>query len=338
VLIEAATELGRAADKLVEGDRVVPYAVAVQTLKDEIADTAAGPVMTDDRRMIRLAADASETVELSGFDELYPATLPVQIAVELALSGKPGRQISETAVRRSVQTRFPCIALPASSHDLDPLVEAALPGMIRRDGIYEPVSTRPTTITGTTTFMGTVVVATPGSEVVSRLHDSISRHGALTLCVPPSRYVRQARDLADMFDADILDVSHLVVEAAKEFAADHTIEWPFVVDADAKAREGSDWANLARLVQAAVEPRWTKVMTSGHPLLLTHAGPLQRYGLGHLLASLLDVGTDRPAARWLLVAMQASQNVPMLDGKPVPLGPSGWLTLPSDLPKEVHAP
>ena len=338
VLIDAATELGHAADRLVEGDKVVPFAVATQALRDEVADTAAVTVMTDDRRMIRLAADASETAELSGFDELYPATLPTQGAVELALSGKPGRQISEAAVRRSVQTRFPCVELPDNSHDLDPLVAAALPGMVRRDGIYEPASTRPTTVTGTATLLGTVVVATPGSEVVSRLHDSISRHGALTLCVPPSRYVRQARELADMFEVEVLDVSHLVVEAAKEFATSHTIEWPFVVDADAKAREGSDWANLARLVQAAVEPRWTRAMSSDRPLLLTHAGPLQRYGLGHLLASLLDVGTDRPAARWLLVAMQASQNVPMLDGKPVPLGPSGWLTLPSDLPKEVHTP
>ena len=226
------------ADRLVEGDKVVPFAVATQALRDEVADTAAATVMTDDRRMIRLAADASETAELSGFDELYPATLPTQVAVELALSGKPGRQISEAAVRRSVQTRFPCVELPDNSHDLDPLVAAALPGMVRRDGIYEPASTRPTTVTGTTTLLGTVVVAAPGSEVVSRLHDSISRHGALTLCVPPSRYVRQTRDLADLFEVDVLDVSHLVVEAAKEFAAGHTIEWPFVVDADAKAREG----------------------------------------------------------------------------------------------------
>ncbi len=338
VLIDAATELGHAADRLVEGDKVVPFAVATQALRDEVADTAAATVMTDDRRMIRLAADASETAELSGFDELYPATLPTQVAVELALSGKPGRQISEAAVRRSVQTRFPCVELPDNSHDLDPLVAGALPGMVRRDGIYEPASTRPTTVPGTTTLLGTVVVATPGSEVVSRLHDSISRHGALTLCVPPSRYVRQARDLADMFEVDVVDVSHLVVEAAKELATGHGIDWPFVVDADAKVREGSDWANLARLVQAAVEPRWTKAMTSDRPLLLTHAGPLQRYGLGHLLANLLDVGTYRPAARWLLVVMQASQNVPMLDGTPVPLGPSGWLTLPSDLPKVVHTP
>jgi hypothetical protein len=286
--------------------------------------------------MVRLAADASDTAELSGFDELYPATLPVEKAVELALSGKPGRQISEAAVRRSVHTRFPSVELPMNSHDLDPLVEVALPGMVRRDGIYEPASTRPPTATGTTTMLGAMVAATPGSDVIGRLHDSLSRHSALTLCVPPSRYMRQTRDLADMFGVDVLDVSQLVVEATKELAAQHGIDWGFVVGADATSPEGFDWANLARLVQSAVQPRWTAALATDRPVLLTHAGPLQRYGLGHLVAELLDIGTERPAARWLLVAMHANQAVPTLDAKPVPLGPSGWLTLPSELPKEVH--
>ena len=56
-----------------------------------------------------------------------------------------------------------------------------------------------------------------------------------------------------------------------------------------------------------------------------------RYGMAELLSTLLDVGTPRPAARWLLVAKQGSQAVPLLEGKPVPLGPSGWVELPADL-------
>lgn len=335
VLIDAASELGRAGDALVDGTRVVPYTVAVQALRNEIDETGAGPVMTDDRFLVRLAADASETVELSGFDELYPMALPLRTAVELALSGKPGRRISEAAVRRSVRARFPKIDLPPHGHDLDHLVEGALPGMVRRDDIYEPVSTRPTSVTGTATTLGTKAVSTPGSEIVSRFRDSLSRRSALTLCVPPSRYQRQLRDLTETFNVDVVDVSQLVVEATKEAAAFHGIDWDFVVDADATTREGADWANLARLVQTAVEPRWNDLLAKDRPVLLTHAGPLQRYGLGRLLATLLDVGTERPAARWLLVAMQSSQTVPMLGGKPVPLGPSGWLPLPSELPKEV---
>jgi serine/threonine protein kinase len=331
VLIDAATELGRAADVMVQENKVVPYAIAVHALRDEVAETGAGSVFTDDRRMVRLAADASETAATSGFDELYPATLPAQVAVELALSGKPGRQISEVAVRKSVTTRFPRVELPTSPNALDRLVATALPGMERRGDIYEPASTRPTTVTGSATLVGTMLAPPPGAEVTARLRDSLGRNSALTLCVPPSRYLRQTQELSHVFGIEVLDVAQLVVEASKELAKKHSIEWPFVIGVDAGPRSGSDWANLTQLIQAAVEPRWQERLSEAKPLLIVNAGPLQRYGLGSLLAALLDVGTERPAARWLLVAMQYSQSVPMLDGKPVPLGPSGWLTLPSDL-------
>ena len=122
-----------------------------------------------------------------------------------------------------------------------------------------------------------------------------------------------------------------MVEATKTVAEGHGIEWPFVLGVDAGSQTGTDWANLTHLVQQAVEPRWTECLATEQPLLITNAGPLQRYGLGRLLAHLLDVGTDRPAARWLLVAKQSSQPIPMLESKPVPVGPSGWITLPSDL-------
>ena len=72
-------------------------------------------------------------------------------------------------------------------------------------------------------------------------------------------------------------------------------------------------------------------ITNSQPLLIVNPGPLVRYGMAGLLSTLLDVGTPRPAARWLLVAKQGNQAVPLLEGKPVPLGPSGWVELPADL-------
>ncbi|QCC77393.1 hypothetical protein [Nocardioides daphniae] len=66
-------------------------------------------------------------------------------------------------------------------------------------------------------------------------------------------------------------------------------------------------------------------------MLVVNAGPLARYGMRDHLSDLLDVGTPRPAARWLLVARDGSMAVPHLEGQPVPLGPSGVLDLPSHL-------
>ena len=114
VLLEAAAELGRAADELVgatEGTGVIPAVTAVAALEAAVDEVGAAG-LTDDRRLLRLAAAAADVAALSGFDELYPVDLKAGVAVELALSGKPGRQISEAAVRRSVATRFPHVAAP----------------------------------------------------------------------------------------------------------------------------------------------------------------------------------------------------------------------------------
>jgi len=327
VLIEAATELGRAADALV-ADGVVPFATASQALRDAVVEVGALSLTTDDRRLLRLAADASDIASLSGFDELYPVTLDPQQAVELALSGKPGRQISEIAVRKSVSTRFPRVTLPAAAHELDALVTSAMPGLVRRGDIYEPATTRHSTVTGTSV---TILAPTAVPEAATRLRESLRRHGALTLCTTPKRYQRAAQDLAAIFDVDVLDVANLVVEATKVLAATHGIEWPFVLGVDAGPKAGGDWTNLTGLVQQAVEPSWNERLAIDKPLLIINAGPLARYRLGRLLAHLLDVGNPRPAARWLLVAMQASQSVPQLEGKPVPLGPSRWITLPAEI-------
>lgn len=331
VLIEAATELGRTADELVaapESPAVIPFATAVQALRAAVADVGGGYLTNDDRRLLRLAADASDAAAASGFDELYLVALDPQHAVELALSGKPGRQISEVAVRKSVATRFPRVALPSAAHELDALVRAAMPGLVRRGDIYQPATTRHSTGVGST---ATILTPTAAPEAATRLTESLRRNGALTLCTTPKRYVRATRDLAASFDVEILDVADLVVEATKQLAATYDVEWPFVLGVDAGPKNGNDWSNLNSLVHEAVEPRWTERLATDRPLLIVNAGPLARYGLSRLLAHLLDVGNPRPAGRWLLVAMYAHQAIPQLEGAPVPLGPSRWITLPADL-------
>ena len=194
-------------------------------------------------------------------------------------------------MRRSVATRFPHVALPAVAHELDDLVKKAMPGLVRRGDIYEPATTRHSPGTASS---GTILAPTALSEAGMRLRGSLRRHGALTLCTTPKRYVRTARDLAERFDVDTLDVAELLVTATRELAADNEIDWPFVLGVDAGPRSGSDWANLVGLVQEAVETRWAERLTTPRPLLIVNAGPLVRYGLGRLLAHLLDVGHAAP--------------------------------------------
>ncbi|SDF04755.1 Serine/threonine protein kinase [Mycolicibacterium neoaurum] len=329
ILTETAIELGRRADDLVAVG-VVPFATANAALHDIASEAGASTVVSlTGRGLLTLAASVSTKAAVSGFDELYPVDLDPQQAVERALRGKPGRRISESAVRRSVAARFPQVELPALSHRLDALVTAVLPGIVNHNGVYELASEARSathTASGLTVFAPVAV-----AEAAVKLEESLSRNGALTLTTPPKRYVKTAHELSTRFAVDVLDIASLVVKASRALADQAGASWEVVLGADAKPKASEDWSRLVGLVQQALVPNWEERLANNKPLLIVNAGPLVRYGMAGLLSTLLDVGTPRPAARWLLVAKQGSQAVPLLEGKPVPLGPSGWVELPADL-------
>jgi serine/threonine protein kinase len=329
ILTETAIELGRRADDLVSAG-VVPFATANAALHDIASETGASTVVAlTGRGLLTLAASVSTKAAVSGFDELYPVDLDPQQAVERALRGKPGRRISESAVRRSVAARFPQVELPAASHRLDALVTAVLPGIVNHNGVYELESEARSathTASGFTVFAPVAI-----AEAAVKLEESLSRNGALTLTTPPKRYVKTAQELSTRFAVEVLDIASLVVNAARALADQAGASWEVVLGADAKPKGSEDWSRLVGLVQQALVPNWEERLANNKPLLIVNAGPLVRYGMAGLLSTLLDVGTPRPAARWLLVAKQGSQAVPLLEGKPVPLGPSGWVEMPADL-------
>ena len=72
-------------------------------------------------------------------------------------------------------------------------------------------------------------------------------------------------------------------------------------------------------------------MAEERPLLIIHAAPLMRYNLERLLSEMTDLSLTRPAARWLLVPQNPASSAPDLDGRPVPVGPDRWVTLPTNL-------
>lgn len=328
---DVAFDLGREADELVR-DGVVGQVPALRALRAVLAGTAAEIYLTD-HQLLRLAASTSDKAAVSGFEELYLRDLDPLSALEHALRGKPGNSLSVAAVRRSVTARFPEMKLPSAQARLDRLVAKVLPGVRNVEGRYEtPGSQRASTGTGTgLTAQGGS--STPDADVTRKLSDSFSRHAALTLAVDPRRYVRATRVIASGYAArglEVLDVGSLLVEATRDMAERDGIDWSFVLDVDGLARGSADWNMLANLVRDAVRPRWEEELARPAPLLVTNAGPLVRYGMTSLLAKFLDVGTPRPATRWLLVAKSADQPAPVLEGASVPVGPSGWLTLPSD--------
>lgn len=330
LLTELASELGVRADELVAGG-VVAGPTAVNLLRGVVKELdGAGQWQVPDARLLRLAAAASQWAAVSGFQELYPRSLPVVTALEHAMRGKPGRSINQMAVRRTVAARFPHLAepLPSSSDRLDALMQDLFPDLVNRKGVYEPKST---VLASTGSVSTTQFAPTPAAEITRKLNDALARHSALTLTVPPRRYSAATRALSAMFDVDVLDVADLVVTVTKAQIEQAGGIWTGLLGYDALERDSKQWASLQGVVRRSVEPVWTQRMASDRPLLLTNAGPLVRYGMTSLLATMLDTGTNRPASRWLLVAKPGDARVPLLEGRSVPLGPSGWIDLPRDL-------
>jgi hypothetical protein len=287
-----------------------------------------------DARLLRLAAAASQTAAVSGFHELYSKDLPVRTALEHAMRGKPGRSISQTAVRRTLSARFPHLTqpLPSSTAALDALMRDLYPDLVNHNGVYEPKSSA---MYSTGTLSTTQFTPTPADEIARKLTESLDRHAALTLAVPPKRYTAAVRALAIGFDIDVLDVAELVVAATKVQIEQAGGQWPGLLGYDAMDRDSKQWKGLRGAVQRSVEPAWADRIDTDRPLLITNAGPLVRYGLTPLLATLLDTGTRRPGARWLLVAKPGDAHAPLLEGRSVPLGPSGWIDLPGEFLRDI---
>ena len=123
----------------------------------------------------------------------------------------------------------------------------------------------------------------------------------------------------------------MVIDAAKSRIESAGGIWLGLLGYDALDRDSKQWKALEGVVQQSVEPVWTERLKSPRPLLITNAGPLVRYGLRSLLSDLNDTGTRRAGARWLLVPKAGDARAPLLEGRSVPLGPSGWIDLPRDI-------
>ncbi|HCX84434.1 MAG TPA: hypothetical protein DHV14_04715 [Micrococcales bacterium] len=327
-LVEAADVLGRTADELVMAGQVVPHAEATLRLRERVRQSLGGEIdpIPPTAGVVRLAAGLSTSAAVSGLGELYPRDLPVAMALEVALRARPGRAISVEWLRGRLATRFPQLTAPLPDGvALDRLVAQVLPGMERRGTLFEPSGSGSR---GSTSTRSTVLAGAPGVAEVGVLRRSLTTRSALTLSVRPSQHAGAVEELQRGFGVRVLDVTARTVEAARALAAERGIRWPVALAADAEDPSGRGGQHLAHLMGDAVAAFWDDELAAREPLLLTFAGPLMRYGQAQRLSTLLDLATARPAARWLLVPRETSVAVPMLEGQPVPLGPSTWLDLP----------
>jgi serine/threonine protein kinase len=323
---EQLISVTRAAAAAIDSALAERAAVPAALMRVQIR-TAAPDAKFDDRRLLELAARASARAELSSADEVYRRDITAAEATELAMRGVLAIDLTVEVIARRVKRRFAALAETLDRPELDAIVATTQPHLHWNGASY---STTDSTSSATASTQLGALAITPAHELSAALERSLQRHSALTIAVHPKRYAEATRALQQRFGIDVVDVSTEVAARLHEVAEAKRARWATVAEADSDPAS-TDFQRLKALAREALEPWWRELMDEARPLLIIHAAPLARYGLESLLAELTDLGATRSAARWLLVPQNPALAAPDLDGRPVPMGPDRWVTLPTTM-------
>jgi hypothetical protein len=134
------------------------------------------------------------------------------------------------------------------------------------------------------------------------------------------------RQLLDRFPAlERASFDRLLLDRLKARAAEDEVDWQVVLQADTATASADDRAHLADMVAEVVPAVEAALLAKDHPVLLVHPGLLARYDRMDTIVRLRDrVGRKGVCpGLWLLVAGDEQSDLPLIDGREVPLIGSG---------------
>lgn len=333
--------LADTADVLASRDSISVRAAALDALRT--IPTKIHSAHLSDDRLLQIAAAASKNAAVGSRGEIYPRNLDASEAIRLTLLGTSlGRQgLTPDLLAAKVAGRFPEAQAIPPRPALDQLLTKVDAGLVWNGHNYGNATAGTTgsllsTQQGLTIF-GDRITAPPFDVIQARLKASLAANGYLTLAVDPRRQDQTAKVLISNYGVKAVNITALLIEAAKAFAVEKRVDWSVLIRADAEVPTTTDRAQLQLFISEALKSSLPAILESTSPLLLTDTAPLGRYHQENWLATLADLTTARPAARWVLAPHRASTGVPTLDRHvAVPLGSDGYLTITSEF-LETHA-
>lgn len=335
-LLDYADALGKVADRLAVAE-VLPSPATV--LRELAAVRQVPGVVLDERRMVRLAAVASQHAAASPRLELYPRDLDPVRALRLAqagvISGPANAGLTEAHVRERVSARFP---------DLEPLPgDIALGRLLTAAGfdlrwdhsgryvrskaqlsssasmLARRLSTAPSSAHWTVVDSPVLAGALRAEEILS----SAAEEGFRALTVRVNRYPRAVDELTRRFGARPTNVAALFMAALRARVAERAKPtWETLLRADT-AEPGSRAAlKLGEYTAAAwedVRPTLVSAVDrSLGPVLLHDSGLFARYDAMGVLDEVVSRSRDGHGAVWLLCPVEDPGGQPRLDGVLVP--------------------
>jgi predicted Ser/Thr protein kinase len=351
-LAEYAEQLGRVADELAAEDPLPSTLRVFQRLYEVHApDYPPDCQPPNNDRILRLAAAASARAAVSSRQELYPRRLRARRALQLGLgtlagleagaAERQGERWEPRTIRERIAARYP---------EAEPLPDdpAALQQLLHDVGLdvawdeetgtyslpalhgESSASTRPGR---KSTFDGP---RRPAREIdpnvaearqfEERLRYALRDGSFLVLMVRPREMLGCERQLTRRFP-ELVRVSfdRLLLEQLRARAAEDEVDWQVVCEADGAPPGSEDSIHLRGMVAEIIPAVEAELGASHRPVLLVHPGLLARYDRMDVLTRLRDqVGRKgKCPGLWVLVAADEQSELPLIDGREVPLIGSG---------------
>jgi serine/threonine protein kinase len=349
-LLDYADTLGRVADRLATQEVLPGPATVLRELGTVAAKADQTGISLDDRRMVQLAAVASDNAAATPRLEIYPRDLDPVRALRLAQAGVVPAPVgmaesiglAPRQVQERVRARFPELAdLPGHPH-LDRLLAEAGFDLRWRRGRYHPrhvaaSASMSTSLRRRSTDSRATVWTADSPELAAalraeqRLVSAAADGGFRALTVSVRDCLLARAELVRRFDVRPLDVAAAFVAQLRALVAERPkLRWQTVLGADAP--HSPDAVRLRPLVDEAwrrTGPDLRAALTGSTPLLLHDAAPLARYGAMPVLYGLADAARGGVSALWLLCPMEDPGHLPRLDGTVVEIPPADeWISLP----------
>lgn len=323
-------KLGEKADRLAEVDPLVSPERAVQALQEITPPAEALPLA--ERRLLQLAAAASQGAALSSRQELYPKGMEAERALRLSQGALYGvKSLTVQQIKERITGRYPEAQKLPERPKLDELLQQFIPTLTwnSQAGCYVNEAKAYLSMTSTTTFVrvSTGLLATVGRELTpeetdarlleERLNRGIQEGAFLALLVDMKRYQKAREEIAARFPVQVVDYEALFLASLKQVADQAKVDWELVLKTDAEPG-GADWNKLMLLVGRAMPLVEAELLRATQTILLIYPGLLARYEQMTLLERLREQVGRAGGIPGLWVLVPNGQQA-MIDGKAVPL-------------------
>ena len=318
-------DLGKLADDIAGADPLLPPARVTETLA--AAAPPAGMQALAPDRILHLAIQSAAHAATSSRGELYPPGMTAERAAKLGASSLLGpTKLSEQDIRKRVASRYPAAEPLPGRPLLDDLLEAAGLRLEWDESIraYRSPVARSSYASSTSTLCSSAHGEEGADDAVSldeRLSRVVETRGFLALSISPRHLSCVERYLAAALALTPFSLEAGLIRHMQSVAAELGADWKVVVVADAAPAGSADRRRLDQLVRRAVPGLAHEIAIAPEPLLLTLPGLLARYRQLDVLANVQEACQrgKTSAARLLCIAADESVNMPVIDGRALPV-------------------